>query len=64
MFDGHDANGPRADTLKEDPIITDPKPQFVARRSQFFHIAGTVGEVIVDCAQDVQRGLAIDCDEL
>lgn len=48
VLDSDNANGPRADPSEEDPIVRDPEPQFFARRTQSFHVAGAGRQVIVN----------------
>jgi len=34
--------------VEEDPVIADAKAEFITRRAQLLHIAGTESQIIID----------------
>jgi len=50
--------------IEEHAVVSAAKTEAGARRLEFFHIAGAVGEIAIHAVENLHRGFAVDGAEI
>src|ERR1700677_2825274 len=64
VANGGDVDRVLVPLIEEDPVVTAAEAEAGARRFEFFHIAGAVGEIAINAMENLHRGFAVDGAEV